>query len=346
MKILYAIQGTGNGHLSRAHDVVPVLRNHAEVDILVSGTETEISIPYTITYRLKGMGFISGKSGGVNILQTLLRTDIIRLLREIKQLPVRKYDLIINDFEPVSAWAARWREVPIISLSHQCALLSISSPKPGSRDLLGEAILKYYAPADIKYGFHFHRFDKNIYTPVIRHQIRKQKISNNGHYTLYLPFYSPDKIVEYLSQFNDVEWHVFSKHIKIAFDYKNIVVRPVSGDAFVESLATCAGVFCGAGFETPAEALFMGKKLMVMPMHGQYEQLCNAAALEKMGVKVIRSLSKKYLPFIREWLDSKEMVEVVYPDFTESLITYIIDHHVLTYKSSNPGYQDADPVLF
>jgi hypothetical protein len=32
-------------------------------------------------------------------------------------------------------------------------------------------------------------------------------------------------------------------------------------------------------FETPAEALFLGKKLLVIPMTGQYEQECNAAAL-------------------------------------------------------------------
>jgi len=43
------------------------------------------------------------------------------------------------------------------------------------------------------------------------------------------------------------------------------------------------GVFCGAGFETPAEAMFLKKKLMVIPMKGQYEQQCNAAALEEIG---------------------------------------------------------------
>lgn len=345
MKILYAIQGTGNGHLSRAHDVIPALRKYAEVDLLVSGTQAEVAIPYAISYSLKGMSFIFGKSGGVNFIQTILRTDIIRLFREIRQLPVRKYDLIINDFEPISAWAAWWREIPVISLSHQCALLSASSPKPANKDILGEAILKYYAPATIRYGFHFHAFDENIYTPVIRHQIRRQIIRNSGHYTVYLPFYSTEKIVKYLSQFPTVEWHVFSKHTAKAFKEKNIMISPVTGDEFVDSLASAEGVLCGAGFETPAEALFMGKKLLVMPMHSQYEQNCNAAALEKMGVKVIRSLSKKYLPAIREWIFSQERVKVDYPDNTEFLITFILKHYASACKSSNPGYPKAAPLF-
>ena len=37
MKILYAIQGTGNGHLSRAIDVIPALKKIGQVDVLVSG---------------------------------------------------------------------------------------------------------------------------------------------------------------------------------------------------------------------------------------------------------------------------------------------------------------------
>ena len=37
MKILYAIQGTGNGHLSRAIDVIPDLKKIVKVDVFVSG---------------------------------------------------------------------------------------------------------------------------------------------------------------------------------------------------------------------------------------------------------------------------------------------------------------------
>lgn len=37
MKILYAFQGTGNGHLARAQEIIPILKKHALVDTLISG---------------------------------------------------------------------------------------------------------------------------------------------------------------------------------------------------------------------------------------------------------------------------------------------------------------------
>ena len=57
MKILYAIQGTGNGHLSRAKDVIPALQKHADVDILISGIQADIDLSYPVKYRYKGLMF-------------------------------------------------------------------------------------------------------------------------------------------------------------------------------------------------------------------------------------------------------------------------------------------------
>src|SRR5690606_34948886 len=105
MKILYAVQGTGNGHLSRALDIVPCLQKHGEVDVLVSGIQGDLSLPFDIGYKLRGLSFIFGKRGGVNLWKTFQKTNVRKLVKEINSLPVDKYDLIINDFEPVSAWA-------------------------------------------------------------------------------------------------------------------------------------------------------------------------------------------------------------------------------------------------
>ncbi|NDB36263.1 MAG: glycosyl transferase, partial [Flavobacteriia bacterium] len=41
MKILYAIQGTGNGHISRAIALVPEFQKLVEVDVLISGTQSQ-----------------------------------------------------------------------------------------------------------------------------------------------------------------------------------------------------------------------------------------------------------------------------------------------------------------
>ena len=85
-------------------------------------------------------------------------------------------------------------------------------------------------------------------------------------------------------------------------------------------MTTAKGIFCGAGFETPAEALYLGKKLLVVPMKSQYEQHCNAAALKKLGVPVVKKVKKKNLDKIREWIESDVRVDVQYPDITEQAV--------------------------
>ena len=324
MKVLYAIQGTGNGHISRAKDIVPLLQKKVDLDILISGPQAGIQLPFDIKFRFHGLSFTFGKNGGIDLKDTWNTMNTRKLLREINSLPIKKYDLVINDFEPVSAWAAKLRKVPCIALSHQSAVLNKKSPKPGNSDLLGKFILQYYAPVTKSYGFHFEQYDENIFTPVIRNDVRNTKTCNDGHYTVYLPAYGDEKIIEALSHFKETCWHVFSKHSKKGYKTGNVEVAPIENNQFIESLASCEGVLCGAGFETPAEALFLHKKLMVIPMAGQFEQQCNAAALQKMGIPVISNLNSANIPVISQWLKNKHRVIVDYPDETEFIIDKIL----------------------
>ena len=326
MKVLYAIQGTGNGHLSRARDVIPALQKKGlNLDILVSGIQADIQIPHPIKYQLKGLSFIFGKQGNVNLWRTYIKSNAARLQKEILSLPIEDYDLIINDFEPVSAWACKLKNKPCISLSHQAAVFSPKSPKPEKNDVMGKFILKNYAPTTQQFGLHFKAYGDKMYTPIIRQDIRKADVREGNHYTVYLPSYSDGRLLKTLSEIPNMKWEVFSKHNKVEFLGKNISIRPITNEAFVGSMVASKGVLCGAGFETPAEALYLGKKLMVIPMKGQYEQQCNAAALKKMGVPVIKSLKSKHLDKLRHWIESDAKIEVNYPDRTKQIINEILE---------------------
>jgi len=327
MTILYAIQGTGNGHLSRARDIIPILQKNHKVDLLVSGSQADVELPYPVKYRFKGLGFIFGANGGIDLVETYKKNYIKRLFAEIKSLPVEEYDLVINDFEPVSAWACYLKNVKCIAISHQAAVLNKKAPQPTDSDIIGKAILKNYAPADAKYGFHFKSYAENIFTPVVRRQVRELKIQNKGHYTVYLPSYDDKRILKVLKLCGDTRWQVFSKHNKQLMGYRNITIQPIDNEAFIESMASAEGVLCGAGFETPAEALFMHKKLMVIPMKGQYEQHCNAAALKEMGVPVLKSLKLDNLEKIKNWIEKDSKIKVDYPDNTEEIINKILFTH-------------------
>lgn len=328
MKVLYAIQGTGNGHLSRARAIVPeLLRQGVELDLLVSGIQSDIPLPYKLRYQLKGMSFIFGKKGGVDLWETYLKTNTYRIQQEIRKLPVRDYDLVLNDFEPISAWACKFRSVPCIGISHQAAVLSAAAPQPEKNDRFGRLVLRRYAPVTKGYGFHFQSYEPGMYTPVIRKGVREAPVDDRGHYTVYLPAYSDSRIISMLSQIPSVRWQVFSKHSKKAYAFGNVSVHPVRNGAFLNSISGCRGVLCAAGFETPSEALCLGKKLCVIPMKSQFEQHCNAAALRQMGVDVLQGLTEADLPGLRRWVASDHRVEVAYPEVAGLVVEEILAEH-------------------
>lgn len=335
MKILYAIQGTGNGHVTRARDIVPLLAEKGDLDVLISGCHSEIDLGFPIKYKLQGLGFVFGKKGGIDLLETYKKNNLKRFWKEVKSLPVADYDMVITDFEPVSAWACYLIKKPCVGLSHQDAVINKKSPKPKTQDIVGSTVLKYYAPTTIQYGFHFNCYDKNIFTPVIRQQVRDQKTTTEAYYTVYLPAYSDKKIIKVLEEVKGVQWQVFSKHNKKPFDKKNISFVPLNNEAFIKSMAGSKGVLCGAGFETPAEALYLKKKLLVVPMKGQYEQQCNAAALKEMGVPVIKSLKKKHIDKIKHWISADQMLTVHYPNFTAEIIDEVVENYPTVTESLN-----------
>ena len=337
MKILYAIQGTGNGHLARATEIVPMLKSMADTDVLVSGTQADLKVPFQIDYQFSGLSFILGKTGGVDIWETAKKMPIVQFFKDIRSLPVEKYDLVISDFEPVSAWACRFRNKECIGLSHQNAVLHPSAPKPEFKEWIGKLILKHYAPASFKYGFNFKPFSPHIFPPVIRHDIRNAELTQKPHYTVYLPAYSDQQIQDVLSSITDIEWQVFSKHSKSKYTVGNLHFQPVSLDEFTKSFLSCTGLICTAGFEGPAEAIFMGKKLCVIPMKKQYEQYCNAAFLKSMGINVLNNFSDSG-PVIQDWIENSEPLQIRFPDMTNVILSNIISRHgdlrkVLSFQS-------------
>ena len=139
--------------------------------------------------------------------------------------PVQEYDLIINDFEPVVAWACQWRKKTCYGLSHQEAVANPMSPKPSGDFTWSKWILKNYAPCTYAFGFHCKSYDAHIYTPIIRPKVRHLQSINAGHYTVYLPSYNHHHLAKFLSQFPEVHWHVFSKDAGVNFYFNNGVVR-------------------------------------------------------------------------------------------------------------------------
>lgn len=284
MKILYAVQATGNGHISRACDVVPHLQNHGTVDVFLSGSNAQLQTDLPVKYRSKGLSIFYNNTGGLNYLKTLNNANLLRIYKEANELPLKKYDVVINDFECITSLSCQLHKKTSIHFGHQASFQSSKVPKPAKKDITGEFILKNYTKASEYVGLHFWPYDKNIFTPILRNEILEANPKNHGHITVYLGQFSTANLIKHFSQFTDYRFQIFCKDPETTNLPKNIQLFPINRELFTRSLINCHGTITGAGFETPAEVLYLNKKLIVIPIQGQYEQLCNAQALKEWNV--------------------------------------------------------------
>ncbi len=321
MKVLYSFLGVGNGHASRARELIPELQKHCTVTIASSGRCVEVSSDLPVDLHFRGLGFYFGKTGGIDLGKTFWELAALPgLIRDIRRIPIQSYDLVINDCEPVTAYAARRWGVPLVSMSHQASFASPKTPRAKPVNFVHEAIMKKYAPFKYKIGFHFDRYDSFIETPVIRSGVRMIQPHDTGHVLVYLPAYDESHIIEVLRQLPEIRWEVFSKHAEYEFTFGNVSIRKINNERYLESLAGAHGVLTGGGFETPSEAIFLGKRLFVIPQHGQYEQQCNAAALQLKGIPTDRRLSAATIPKLRRWLRSTQPTRELYPEHTSRVV--------------------------
>jgi uncharacterized protein (TIGR00661 family) len=326
MKILYAIQGTGNGHISRAIALVPEFQKQVEVDVLISGTQSQIEFPFPVKYRFKGMSFKSSKNGGISIWKTLWMIKPLRLWNEVKRLPVKEYDFVISDFEPISSWACKMRGVKCIELSHQAAVKDPQSPQPRRAFPFGRWIVKNYCPASSTIGFHFNTYTENTYLPILRKEIVQGTPIQGNYYVVYLTGYG-DALLLSIFQHVDAPFIIFSKDVKSQSHLNNCTIKPISNDVFMDDLMGCKGVICGAGFELPSEALYLKKKLLVVPYSNHYEQYCNAEALSRLGVKVLHKLNKSRVQEIRKWCAEEKAVSYTWQDQRTLIVKRILEEH-------------------
>lgn len=322
MKILYGVQGTGNGHTTRARIMAKAfVAAGVQVDWVFSGRERDKFFDMEAfgdfqSYR--GLTFATA-SGKVQHIKTALNANLVQLYKDIKKVNVEGYDFIINDFEPVSAWAAKRAGKKVIGISHQNAFL-YDIPKVDS-NVAVEWFMRNFAPVTQPIGLHWHHFNQPILPPLVEHSHYATSASPK-HYLVYLPFAELDDIVPPLRVFWDYDFFIYHA-VSEAYDDGNIHIRPFSREGFQVDLHRCEGVICSAGFELPSEAIHLGKKIMAQPIAGQMEQKSNALALEKLGYGA--SVKKIDIKTLEQWLPMTPPSKPRhYPDVATALVNWLV----------------------
>lgn len=318
MKILYGVQGTGNGHITRARAMQTALEQAGiEVDWVFSGRERSkfFDMDAFGDYKIfKGLTFAT-RAGKIDLIKTFAEASIGQMYLDIKTLDLNQYQLVITDFEPVVAWAARKQGIPCIGIGHQYAF-DHKIPK-AANSIASDAIMKWFAPVSQGIGVHWHHFGQPILPPIIEED---HHCAPDGEGTLvYLPFERSSDVLKVLTQFE----HRFVFHcpdIDPGF-YGNVQVKGFSRDGFKDSLHSTDGVICNAGFELASEALSLGRRIMVKPLKGQMEQSSNALAIDQLGLGL--STSKINAKAVSQFLANAQVVGVNYPNVPALLAQWL-----------------------
>ncbi len=326
MKILYGVQATGNGHITRARALLPALQQQGiEVDFLFSGRPQSQLFDMTMfgDYRwANGFTFITAR-GKVQRLATLSQLKPLRFYRDVRQLDLSGYDLVLTDFEPVTAWAAKRQRILSVGLARQYALRYPLAGKQSAAWL--KTAVSCFAPAQHRLGVHWQPDFPGLLPPLLPLAAAPR---TNGHHgtsqvpfvLVYLPFEQTSVVLNWLKQCPGWQFKLYSNVSEVRLE-QNITLLPLSRSAFPLDLQQCSGVISNSGFGLCSEALIAGKKLLIKPLAGQIEQAYNTHTLVKMG---------KALPFnqfsaepLQQWLAQDPATPYPLPDPAQAIAQWL-----------------------
>lgn len=338
MNILFGIQGTGNGHISRARILAAELAKHNNINVqyLFSGRpksqlfDMEIFGDY---WHRRGLTFITN-NGKVDNLKTALHNNIFQFGYDIATLNLSKFDLVITDFEPIVAWAGKLKNKRVLGIGHQYAF-GQNTPVTGDT-LLTRAIMKNFAPASMGLGLHWHNYDTNVFPPIIDTKLTP-KISQPC-ILVYLPFENQHKITNLLLQFPETTFIQYAPNL-VDKTVNNVLHRKTSL-AFKKDLTKSTGVICNSGFELISECLHLGIPILTKPLNGQMEQHSNALALQQLNyATTVNSLN---LSTIEHWLKNKQVPQPKpIPNVAKAIAKLIVEDNLPAYQGANNALWQA-----
>lgn len=318
MKYIFLVQGEGRGHMSQAlclkeklekrgHSISSFLVGAKNIKSLPSFFVSEINCPIeTLTspaFKLdkKGQAVLFGKS----IIYSIPKIpSYIKSLKKInKIIKTENPDAVISFYEPLAGLYLRiYRDKrPAFFIGHQYFM---DHP----------VINKLYEKKIEKLFFKFYNFisstkngakiclsftkeddvlNKNLYVcpPLIKSAIINT--TKNINYENYLLVYLLNK--GYAEQI--INWSANNPNIKIvAFKNspnkeveqisKSLTFHNLNGPKFNHKLHNCDAYVSTAGFDSIAEAAYLGKKIMMVPTENHFEQKYNALDAQRSKIAI------------------------------------------------------------
>jgi uncharacterized protein (TIGR00661 family) len=300
VRILYGVNGEGMGHATRSQVVIDALLEEHDVRVMASGAAFKYLEP-----RLGHVSEIFGPSfamdhGEIRRWATVKHT----MTAASRELPgsVKRWmgvvdewrpEVVVTDFEPLAGIYARSAHVPLVCVDNihmidRCR--HDDEITAGAMDdyRIARAVTRAMVPTAGDYVITtffeppLARGRTRLVPPIVRPEIVAAKPVRGDHLLVYSG--GSNELTEALRECG-LPSHVYGMRDgeEVGTTDGQIEYRARSVDGFLADLVSARGVITGGGFSLLSEAVYLGKPVLSVPLHGQFEQLMNARYLEREG---------------------------------------------------------------
>lgn len=334
-KILYGISGIGFGHTYRQLPIIEHFSRFAEMVIFAYGASYDfyaarfknyhnvkvlrVAVPFFVGNQ-SGLDFSSTASSPLNRGQDFFAVNCAAFYQADEILG--KPDLVISDYEPMSAQYAYRKNAPLATFDQQSKYLYGDFPATLHGYTFQDEIERlhmFFPRADARIACSFFRVPKKtegdkvlLFPPIIREDVLKigrGKQKRGDSILVYISsarefVQSPAVLGKIFAAQKNTHFHIFMRPADAAILRKmhlpEISVYDHGDKRFNEILKICAGIVATAGHSLLSEAMYLGIPVYAIPV-SPYEQHMNARVINEnnFGLSSPRFTSKKVAQFIK-----------------------------------------------
>lgn len=317
-RIIYGVAGEGFGHSSRSHLIGQRFLDAGHDVMFVGSQKSLLYLKRYFGQRVKEIFGLSFAFDGERIDKSeTLKRNLLKLPeanRQNDELFKQHFEpfepeLVVSDFEPFSAWWAWRKNVPFISIDHEHMLTHCKLDHPAknwfSRLTASVVTECHYVGAVAYIIVNFFeaplRVDSAVLAPpIVRTPVSALEPTPGEHVLLYSTTGTDrDRLRGVLHRFGRQQFCIYG--FDMDAEYQNCLFKKRSTEGFLADLAGARGVIASAGFSLISECMALKKKMLLLPLAGQYEQIINGHYIQKLGLGI--SAEKLDEAVLAEFLD-------------------------------------------
>jgi len=327
-KIIYGVSGQGFGHSTRSKEILTYLvKQGHQVLVFTYGQGLFFLQKDFDIYEIPGLG-LHYKNNKLIYWRTVYDNVAKIINQSIKWHKIAKKfkeftpDIVVTDFEPLTAVLAKINHLPLISIDnqHQLTNSKVDCPLKARHDLLADKIAiksvvwgaKYYLVTTF-YQTVVANKKTFLFSPIVRQEVLDLKPRKKDYILVYQTS-NFDSLVKELKKI-DAKFVMFG--MKTEKRDGNIEFKNFDTDSWLNYLADCKAIIGNAGLSLISECLYLQKPYLALPIKQQVEQIINAHYLEKLGYGK----------------SANEFTVRVFDNFMKNLSSY--EHNLSRYKNKD-----------